>query len=89
MPNPQLLLAAAAQRTKRMRLGSAVSILPMHHPVRIAEDFAMVDLLSKGRLDFGAGRGMHPLEYSVFQADWASAQLRPRCAKALLRSCAE
>ena len=76
MPNPQLLLTAAAQRTKRMRLGSAVSILPMHNPIRIAEDFAMVDLLSNGRLDFGAGRGMHPLEYSVFQADWSSAQSR-------------
>ncbi len=76
MPNPQLLLTAAAQRTKQMRLGSAVSILPMHNPIRIAEDFAMVDLLSNGRLDFGAGRGMHPLEYSVFQADWGSAQSR-------------
>jgi natural product biosynthesis luciferase-like monooxygenase protein len=76
LPNPQVLLAAAAGRTRRMRLGSAVSLLPMHHPVRIAEDFAMVDLLSNGRLDFGAGRGMHPLEYAVFNADWNSAQLR-------------
>lgn len=76
MPNPQLLLAAAAQRTRRMRLGSAVSILPMHHPIRIAEDFAMVDVLSGGRLDFGAGRGMHPLEYNVFHADWSNAQSR-------------
>jgi natural product biosynthesis luciferase-like monooxygenase protein len=76
LPNPQLLLAAAAQRTKHMRLGTAVSILPMHNPLRVAEDFAMVDLLSNGRLDFGAGRGMHPLEYSVFGADWATAQLR-------------
>lgn len=76
MPNPQLLLTAAAQRTRRLRLGSAVSILPMHNPIRIAEDFAMVDLLSRGRLDFGAGRGMHPLEYTVFQADWSNAQAR-------------
>lgn len=76
LPNPQLLLAAAAGRTRRMRLGTAVSLLPMHHPVRIAEDFAMVDLVSNGRLDFGAGRGMHPLEYAVFNADWNTAQLR-------------
>ena len=48
-----------------MRLGSAVSILPMHNPLRIAEEFAMVDLLSNGRLNFGAGRGMHPMEYAV------------------------
>jgi natural product biosynthesis luciferase-like monooxygenase protein len=76
LPNPQLLLAAAAQRTKRMRLGAAVTILPMHHPIRIAEDFAMVDLLSNGRLNFGAGRGMHPLEYAVFNSDFKTAQLR-------------
>src|ERR1700730_16756227 len=76
LPNPQMLLAAAAQRTKRMRIGPAVTILPMHHPVRIAEDFAMVDLLSNGRLNFGAGRGMHPLEYTVFGADFKTAQLR-------------
>jgi natural product biosynthesis luciferase-like monooxygenase protein len=76
LPNPQLLLAAASGRTRRMRLGSAVTILPMHHPLQIAEDFAMVDLLSNGRLNFGAGRGMHPLEYAVFNADWKSAQVR-------------
>jgi natural product biosynthesis luciferase-like monooxygenase protein len=76
LPNPQMLLVAAAQRTKRMRLGAAVTILPMHHPIRIAEDFAMVDLLSNGRLNFGAGRGMHPLEYAVFGADFKTAQLR-------------
>ena len=66
MPSPSVLLAAAAQRTKKMRLGSAVSILPMHNPLRIAEEFAMVDLFSNGRLNFGAGRGMHPMEYAVF-----------------------
>ena len=49
MPSPQIILAAAAQRTKKMRLGTAVSILPMHNPLRIAEEFAMVDLLSNGR----------------------------------------
>jgi natural product biosynthesis luciferase-like monooxygenase protein len=74
--NPQMLLAAAAQRTRRMRLGTAVSLLPMHHPIRIAEDFAILDLLSDGRVDFGAGRGMHPLEYAVFNADWSTAQRR-------------
>ena len=66
MPSPSVILAAAAQRTKRMRLGAAVSIIPMHNPLRIAEEFAMVDQLSSGRLNFGAGRGMHPTEYTVF-----------------------
>ncbi len=76
MPSPSIILAAAAQRTKQMRLGAAVSILPMHHPLRIAEEFAMVDQLSGGRLNFGAGRGMHPLEYAVFGYDWSNAQKR-------------
>lgn len=76
MPSPALILTAAAQRTKRMRLGAAVSILPMHNPLRVAEEFAMVDQLSGGRLNFGAGRGMHPTEYAVFGYDWNNAQKR-------------
>ena len=76
MPSPSVMLTAAAQRTRKMRLGAAVSILPMHNPLRIAEEFAMVDLLSNGRLNFGAGRGMHPKEYTVFNYDWSSAQSR-------------
>lgn len=76
MPSPSVILAAAAQRTKRMRLGAAVSIIPMHNPLRIAEEFAMVDQLSGGRLNFGAGRGMHPTEYTVFGYDWSNAQKR-------------
>lgn len=76
MPSPSVILAAAAQRIKRMRLGAAVSIIPMHNPLRIAEEFAMVDQLSGGRLNFGAGRGMHPTEYVVFGYDWNTAQKR-------------
>ncbi len=76
IPNPQLLLTAAAQRTRRLRLGSSVSLVPMHHPIRIAEDFAVLDLLSNGRVNFGAGRGMSSSEYAVFGEDWNSAQAR-------------
>ena len=76
MPSPSVMLAAASQRTKKMRLGAAVSIVPMHNPLRIAEEFAMVDQLSGGRLNFGAGRGMHPTEYAVFGYDWNNAQKR-------------
>ena len=74
MPSPSVILAAASQRTKNMRLGAAVSIIPMHNPLRIAEEFAMVDQLSGGRVNFGAGRGMHPTEYAVFGYDWNDAQ---------------
>jgi len=76
MPSPSVILAAAAQRTKKMRLGASVSIVPMHNPLRIAEEFAMVDQLSSGRLNFGAGRGMHPTEYAVFGYSWNDAQKR-------------
>ena len=94
MPSPSILLAAAAQRTKKMRLGAAVSILPMHNPLRVAEEFAMVDQLSGGRVLFGAGRGMHPTEYAVFGADWNNAQQRcprpwtssPRRGRAMISS---
>lgn len=76
MPSPTIILAAAAQRTKKLRLGAAVSLLPMHNPLRIAEEFAMVDQLSQGRVCFGAGRGMHPDEYQVFGQEYATAQTR-------------
>jgi alkanesulfonate monooxygenase SsuD/methylene tetrahydromethanopterin reductase-like flavin-dependent oxidoreductase (luciferase family) len=63
MPSPQVAAAAVAERTERMRIGIAVSNLTFDWPVRIAEDYAMVDVLSGGRLDFGAGRGYQPGEF--------------------------
>lgn len=65
MPSPQVMAAAVAQRTKHMRIGLAVSILPFDNPVRIAEDYAMVDVISNGRLDFGVGRGYQPREFGM------------------------
>jgi natural product biosynthesis luciferase-like monooxygenase protein len=63
LPRPQILLAAMAARTKQIRLGTAVSLVPFDNPIRAAEDFALVDVLSGGRLDFGVGRGLFPFEY--------------------------
>ncbi len=63
MPAPMMLLAAIAERTKRLRLGLAVNLLPLHHPIRLAEEAAMLDVLSNGRLEFGAGRGAFPINY--------------------------
>src|SRR5271154_2721198 len=51
MPSPQVFAAAVAQATERIRIGIAVSVLPFDNPVRVAEDYAMVDVLSNGRLD--------------------------------------
>src|SRR4051812_36803327 len=50
-PTPQLFLAALARETKTLRLGTAISILPLAHPLRKAEEFAMLDVLSDGRLN--------------------------------------
>ena len=65
-PSPLLVCAAAAQRTKRIRLGVAVNLLPLHHPIRLAEDLAELDLLSNGRVDFGVGRGFQTDHYQGF-----------------------
>ena len=55
-PCPELVYAALSQRTKNIRLGLGVVILPYHHPIRVAERVAMLDHLSEGRVDFGTGR---------------------------------
>lgn len=64
LPNPAVFGAAIAQRTRRIRIGVAVSVLPLHNPLLVAEDYAMLDVLSAGRLDFGVGRGSVPAEYA-------------------------
>ena len=66
MPAPLLLAAALAQRTSRIRLGTAVLLLPLQHPVRTAEEAAVVDLLSQGRLELGVGRGMIAIHFQGF-----------------------
>lgn len=65
---PNILLAQLAGATKRIRLGPAVVLLPVHHPLHVAEEWATLDLLSGGRVDFAAGRGYDRLEYGPFQA---------------------
>ncbi|MFZ4894563.1 LLM class flavin-dependent oxidoreductase [Plantibacter sp. Mn2098] len=57
LPSPLVLLAAVAARTKRIHLGTAIVVLPLEHPVRLAEDAAVLDALSDGRLELGIGSG--------------------------------
>ncbi len=66
-----MVLAHLAARTSSVRLGTAVSVLPLHHPVRLAEAAATVDQLSGGRLDLGIGRGYQPGEFRGFGVDIA------------------
>ena len=64
--SPALSLAAIANETKRIRLGTGVVVLPLNHPLRIAEDYAFLDQLSDGRIDLGVGRGYQPMEFSRY-----------------------
>ena len=65
-PSPLMLAAAAAQRSKRIRLGVAVNLLPLHNPIRLAEEIATLDVLSDGRAEFGVGRGSMPAHFQGF-----------------------
>jgi alkanesulfonate monooxygenase SsuD/methylene tetrahydromethanopterin reductase-like flavin-dependent oxidoreductase (luciferase family) len=64
-PHPAVLLAAAAKLTQRIGLNTAVANLALRHPLQVAEDYALVDLLSQGRLGLGIGRGSFPHEYAA------------------------
>ncbi len=80
-PSPQLFLTALARETTRLRLGTAISLLPFENPLRKAEDFAMLDILSGGRLNFGAGRGIIPKHFEGFRV--APQESRARYQEAL------
>jgi natural product biosynthesis luciferase-like monooxygenase protein len=67
--SPALTLAALALETKRLRLGTGVVVLPLNHPLRVAEDYAMLDLMSHGRVDLGVGRGYQPSEFARYGVD--------------------
>jgi alkanesulfonate monooxygenase SsuD/methylene tetrahydromethanopterin reductase-like flavin-dependent oxidoreductase (luciferase family) len=65
--DPAALASAAASRTRRIRIGLAAAILPFHHPLRLAEQMALVDIISNGRLDVGVGRGNRPAEFRGYR----------------------
>ncbi len=67
--SPALSLAAIANETKRIRLGTGIVVLPLNHPLRVAEDYAFLDHLSDGRVDLGVGRGYQPLEFERYGVD--------------------
>jgi len=71
-----MLLTALAMRTTRLRLGSAVMVLPWHNPVLLAEQAATLDLISNGRLDLGVGKGYRHSEFKGFQIAPEEAEAR-------------
>jgi alkanesulfonate monooxygenase SsuD/methylene tetrahydromethanopterin reductase-like flavin-dependent oxidoreductase (luciferase family) len=75
-PAPPVLASFIAARTTALRLGMGVSLLPLHHPVDLAESLAVLDVVSGGRLDVGIGRGGTLQDYQTFQSDRADARAR-------------
>lgn len=75
-PNQEVFVAAASQVTDTIRLGPMVKLLPLHHPVRIVEDLCVADQLTGGRLEFGVGRGVVPVEHYWFGSTWRESKER-------------
>ena len=73
LPAPNIVIAAAAQRTTRMRFGNLVNVLPFHDPLRLAEETATLDQLSHGRVSFGIGRGIRRDEFERLRLPLAEA----------------
>jgi alkanesulfonate monooxygenase SsuD/methylene tetrahydromethanopterin reductase-like flavin-dependent oxidoreductase (luciferase family) len=76
LPSPAVFLAHVAAKTKRIQLAPATVVLPCNHPLRVAEEFALLDLLSNGRAVFSAGRGYDKREYDAFEVPFAESRDR-------------
>src|SRR5919108_2937550 len=76
LPTPAVFLAHVAARTQRVRLAPATVLLPCNQPLRVAEEFAMLDLLSDGRAIFSAGRGYDKREYDAFAIPFDESRAR-------------
>lgn len=68
-PSPGVWLSAIAQRTKRLRFGPLVYLLPLYHPIKLLEEICMLDQISGGRLLLGVGRGISPIELRFYGID--------------------
>src|SRR5512138_134339 len=75
-PAPPVLASFLAARTRTLRLGMGVSLLPLHHPIDLAEQLAVLDVVSSGRLDVGIGRGGTLQDYQTFQSDRGDSRAR-------------
>src|SRR5262245_45046746 len=76
LASPMILAAAIAERTRRMKIGTAVQVLPLCHPLRLAEEVATVDQLSAGRLIFGVGRSGFAHTYRTYGVDYGESRER-------------
>jgi alkanesulfonate monooxygenase SsuD/methylene tetrahydromethanopterin reductase-like flavin-dependent oxidoreductase (luciferase family) len=76
LSRPTQLASYIAAKTTRLRVGTAVIVVPLHHPLVVAEEIATLDVLSAGRLDVGLGRGYQPYEFERFGLDLATGRAR-------------
>jgi alkanesulfonate monooxygenase SsuD/methylene tetrahydromethanopterin reductase-like flavin-dependent oxidoreductase (luciferase family) len=76
LPNPAQFLTWAAARTKKALVGSMVTIIPWHNPIRVAEELAVLDIISGGRAILGLGRGLGKVEFDGFQIDMGESRQR-------------
>ncbi len=76
LPHPPTFMSAVARTTKQIRLGVAINVLPLHNPLDVAESYAMVDVISNGRLDFGVGKGSEAHEYKKYGVDQKQSSAR-------------
>src|SRR6185295_4533907 len=76
LSSPMMIAATIAQRTERMKIGTAVQVLPLCHPLRLAEEVATVDQISQGRLIFGVGRSGFPRTYEAYGVPYGESRDR-------------
>ena len=71
-PSPSVFLSAVAQRSKRLKFGPMVYLLPLYHPLRLIDEVCMLDQMSNGRFLYGVGRGISPIEVGFYGVDFAT-----------------
>ena len=86
-PQPLMFAIKAAARTRRIRFGTGVLVLPFYHPLRVAGEVALADVLTGGRLEIGVGRGAYPYEFARYGVPFAEGRERTHeCLEVMLRA---
>src|SRR3954470_2953616 len=87
LPSPLIVATAVAARTKTLRVGTSVILLPLHHPVRIAEDVITLDLVSRGRVVLGVGIGYQADDFRAFSVPFEDRMVRFEESVEIIRQC--
>src|SRR5262245_63311420 len=87
LPSPLIVATAVAARTRRLRVGTSVILLSLHHPVKVAEDVITLDLVSKGRVTVGVGIGYQPADFRAFAVPMEERVTRFEESVEILRRC--